>query len=66
MGPDAFSGKPSQVPRSLKESLNKSFDKLRTNGKCLIPLVVSLSNHERNQLVQGFLRNVSAPFSLLA
>jgi coenzyme F420-reducing hydrogenase alpha subunit len=40
----------------FKESLNKSFDKLRTNGKCLIPLVVSLSNHERNQLVQGFLK----------
>ena len=52
--------------------LNKSFDKLRTNGKWLIPFVVSpsaqlrtgLSNailsavegHERNQLVQCFLR----------
>jgi hypothetical protein len=42
--------------KTLKESLNKSFDKLRTNGKRLIPLVVSLSNHERNQLVQGFLK----------
>jgi len=38
-----------------KETLNKSFDKLRTNGKLLIPFVVSLSNHERNQLVQRFL-----------
>jgi hypothetical protein len=37
-----------------KEVLNKSFDRLRTNGKCLIPFVVSLSNHERNQLVQAF------------
>jgi hypothetical protein len=41
-----------------RKSLNKSFDKLRTNGKCLIPLVVSLSNHERNQLVQGFLEYI--------
>ena len=39
----------------LSETLNKSFDKLRTNGKLLIPFVVSLSNHERNQLVQRFL-----------
>ncbi len=37
----------------LKKALNKSFDRLRTNGKLLIPFVVSLSNHERNQL--GFL-----------
>jgi hypothetical protein len=47
-------GKRAHGHNILKESLNKSFDKLRTNGKCLIPLVVSLSNHERNQLVQGF------------
>jgi hypothetical protein len=48
----------------LRRRLNKSFDKLRTNGKLLIPFVVSLSNvllsevegHERNQLVQHFLR----------
>ncbi len=26
-----------------------SFDRLRTNGKGLIPFVASLSNHERNQ-----------------
>lgn len=32
--------------------LNKSFDELRTNGKLLIPFVVSWSNHERNQPVQ--------------
>jgi hypothetical protein len=31
-----------------------SFDRLRTNGKSLIPFVVSLSNHERNQLIQRF------------
>jgi len=44
------------------EALNKSFDRLRTNDKLLIPFVVSLSNallsevegHERNQLVQRF------------
>ena len=34
-----------------------SFDKLRTNGKVLIPFVVSLSNHERNQLVQRSFKN---------
>ena len=55
----------------MRETLNKSFDKLRTNSKLLIPLVVSpstalrtgLSNallnevegHEQNQLVQRFL-----------
>ena len=39
----------------VKEALNKSFDKLRTNGNLLIPFVVSLSNHERNQFVQRFL-----------
>ncbi len=45
------------------ESLNKSFDKLRTNGKELIPFMVSLSNallsevegHEWTQLAQSFL-----------
>jgi hypothetical protein len=49
------------------ETLNTSFDdqrkylwcKLRTNDKLLIPFVVSLSNHERNQLVQGFLKLMS-------
>jgi len=30
--------------RSLKEALIKSFDKLRTNSKVLIPFVVSLPN----------------------
>ena len=49
-------GSPSQP---IREALNKSFDKLRTNGKLLIPFVVSLSNHERNQLVQRFLRSLS-------
>ena len=43
-----------------KEVLNKSFDRLRTNGKCLIPFVVSLSNHERNQLVQAFPKGYGA------
>ncbi len=37
-----------------KDSLIKSFDKIRTNDNGLIPLVVSLSNHERNQLTQSF------------
>jgi len=49
---------------SIREALNKSFDGLRTNGKLLISFVVgpstslrrALSNHERNQLVQSFLR----------
>ena len=29
-----------------------SFDRLRTNGKGMIPFVVNLSNHERNRLLQ--------------
>ena len=56
-----LSAKTFAIPND-KETLNKSFDKLRTNGKVLIPFVVSLhlrhflrsSNHERNQLVQRF------------
>jgi hypothetical protein len=40
-----------QVCDVVREALNKSFDKLRTNGKLLIPFMVSLSNHERNQLI---------------
>ncbi len=48
-----FFGEAKKVTRP-KEALNKSFDKLRTNGNLLIPFVVSLSNHERNQLVQRF------------
>jgi hypothetical protein len=36
-----------------KDVLNKSFDKLRMNGKLLIPFVVSLSNHERNRIIQS-------------
>jgi hypothetical protein len=43
------------------EALNKSFDKLRTNGKWLISFVVSLSNHTANPLVQGFPRAVNHP-----
>jgi hypothetical protein len=39
-----------------RETLNKSFDRLRTNVKLLIPFVVSLSNHERNRLIQRFQR----------
>lgn len=39
---------------NLKGFLNKFFDRPRTTGKLLIPLVVSLPNHERNQLVQRF------------
>ena len=41
-------------PVNTKEPLIKSFDRLRTNGNLLIPFVVSLSNHERNQLNQRF------------
>jgi hypothetical protein len=40
--------------RFLKESLIKSFDKLRMNGNLLIPFVVSLSNHEQNKINQHF------------
>jgi hypothetical protein len=40
----------------LKETLIKSFDELRTSGKLLISFMVSLSNHERNQLNQSFLK----------
>ncbi len=42
-----------KLTAQTEEYLNTSFDKLRTNGGRLIPFVVSLSNHERNQLVQG-------------
>jgi hypothetical protein len=35
-----------------KETQIKSFDKLRMNGNLLIPFVVGLSNHERNQINQ--------------
>ncbi len=35
-----------------------SFDKLRMNGKWLISFVVSLSNHEGNQRVQRFLKQI--------
>lgn len=42
----------------FKESLIKSFDKLRTNGKWLIPFVLSLSNHGWNQLVHRFLNRL--------
>ena len=35
-------------------TLNKSFDRLRTNGDILIPFVLSLSNHERSTLNQRF------------
>jgi hypothetical protein len=40
--------------RDAREALIKSFDRLRTNDKLLIPFVASLSNHEWNQLVQRF------------
>jgi hypothetical protein len=40
----------------VEETLNKSFDRLRTNGKWLIPFVVSLSNHDRNPLNLHFLK----------
>ncbi len=48
----------------IKEILNKSFD--RTNGKLLISLVVSLSNHGRKPLIQCFLRRIAAVLSVVA
>ena len=52
----------------FKETLNKSFDKLRacpgldpgTNGKLLLPFMASLSNHERYQLSQCFPKLIHA------
>ena len=41
----------------LRDALNKSFDKLRTNRNLMIPFVVSLSNHERNQVVESIPRH---------
>jgi len=35
---------------NIKETLIKPFDKLRTKGKLLIPIVVSLFNYGRNQV----------------
>jgi len=32
--------------QNTKETLNKSFDRLRANGRHLIPFVASLLNHE--------------------
>ena len=48
-----------------RETLIKSFDKLRMNGNLLIPFVVSCelaeqSNHERNQINQRFPSLLSA------
>jgi hypothetical protein len=37
------------------ETRNKAFDKLRTNGKLLIPFVVSLSNHESTYSVVPYI-----------
>ncbi|NOU23320.1 MAG: hypothetical protein HOO93_16345, partial [Methyloglobulus sp.] len=50
-----------QRANSFKEPLIKSFDRLRTNGNELISFVVSLSNHEQNQLVQRFLNSCLPP-----
>jgi hypothetical protein len=47
-GVDAPSFLAAQAGENRKEALIKSFDRLRTNGKLLIPFVLSLSNHERN------------------
>ncbi len=41
---------------AVKEPMVKAFDKLRTSVRLLIPFVLSLSNHERNQLVRRFLK----------
>ena len=53
-----------KIALSVRETLGKSFDRLRTNGKLLIPFVVSLSNallsevegHEWNQLFRDYLK----------
>ena len=37
----------------LEDALNVSFDRLRTNGKFLMPLLVSLSKHNGNRVIQG-------------
>ena len=50
-----------KILKGARETLNKSFDRLRTNGKLLIPFVVSLSNHERNPLIQRFPRPGDLP-----
>ena len=49
----------------IKKSMNESFDRLRTNGKLLIPFVVMLRlskhrNHERNPLIQHLPRLAAA------
>ena len=62
-----------KLKNPFMETLNKSFDKVRlrrepaerTNGKLLIPFVVSLSNHERNQFAQRFLRFLKKFFASL-
>jgi hypothetical protein len=56
--PEAKAAKAKDKVRGVtsREALITSFDKLRMNGKLLIPFVVSLSNHEWNQLVQRFPR----------
>ena len=45
----------------LKATLNRPFDGLKANGMLLIPFVVSLSNHDRNLLLQRCLTSV--PFA---
>lgn len=40
-----------------KGTLPKFLDKLGINGKLLIPFTMSLSHHERNQLVHSFLNS---------
>jgi|GEM_PF-4769712 len=46
----------SQASLRIKEPLMTSLDKLITNAKALIWFVISLSNHERNQRIQKFLK----------
>jgi hypothetical protein len=53
------------LPAIARETLIKSFDKLRMNGNLLIPFVVSLSNHERNQINQRVPSVVSRASPLL-
>jgi hypothetical protein len=45
-----------QGERVFKEALKKSFDKLRTSDKQLIPFALSLSKRERNLINQKLIK----------
>lgn len=42
---------------ALKDGLKKPFDKLRANGKWLIPFAVSLSNRGWTRFIQAILKH---------